>query len=229
MGVDETTTKLGFPRGELRLILLGFPALGLALAWLLPGAARWATETLPWMPFEGPLTFVAGLDQLWQRALFLAVGVVAGLVVAFIAVAESMKLTLTDDELTVERDDTTHRFARADISAVFPDGKELVVLDRTTRPLIRGEHQAPLAAVAAAFQRHGYPWSKADPHAADFRRWVPHAPELPAEVHVVFAARKEARRRDAKEEARDLTETLGQLGYVVRDHEGQQHWRAVPG
>ena len=33
--MDETTTELGFPRGELRLILLGFPALGLALAWLL--------------------------------------------------------------------------------------------------------------------------------------------------------------------------------------------------
>lgn len=227
--MDDTTTELAFPRRDLLLILLGFPALGAVLAWVLPGLAHEAVTRLPWLPFEGPLRLVAGLDQLWQRGLFVAVGVAAGLLVAFIAVSESMKLTLTDEVLTVEKDDTTRRFARADISAVFPDGKELVVLDRTSRPLVRGAYQAPPAAVAAAFQRHGYPWSKADPHSAAFRRWVPHAPELPAEAHVVLAARKDARRRKAEEEVRDLTETLGRLGYVVRDDDGHQHWRPVTG
>ncbi|MGW0902146.1 YqeB family protein [Streptomyces sp. NPDC002853] len=224
----DRTTVLGYPRGDLLTIIIGMPVLGLLLGIALPPLARWLTD-LPVLPWRDGITFVGSLDRPWHTAVVTGVGLVAGLLLAGTDFDETLKLRLTDQELVTEQHERTRTVERARVSAVFLDGKELVVLDETSREITRGVHKTPAAALAGAFRSHGYPWQDADPHAALFHRWIPGAPGLPAEAHAVLAARKAALKNKAAEDVRDLAETMQGLGYVVRDEGKDQYWRPLAG
>ncbi|MEV5975999.1 hypothetical protein [Streptomyces sp. NPDC052114] len=225
---DGKATELGVPRRDLVLLLVGLPLLGLLLGLALPRLARWASGS-PVLPWRDGVEFVGRLDAPWQTALVMAAGLVAGLVLAFVALAEPMTVKLTDERVVVEQDDRTRSFERADVAAVFLDGRQLVLLGADSGELARGRHEARPAELAEAFRAHGYPWRAADPHAALFRRWIPGTPDLPAEAHALLAARKAALKRDAARDARDLVETVRGLGYVVRDERSEQYWRPLTG
>ncbi|MEV0123566.1 hypothetical protein AB0I16_18890 [Streptomyces sp. NPDC050703] len=222
------TTVLGHPKGELWLLLAGLPAAGLLAGLALPRLARWASGS-PVLPWRDGVAFVGRLDAPWQTGLVMAAGLVAGLVLAFTAIAEAMRLELTDERVRIEQHDTVLVLERADVSAVFRDGGHLVFLGADSGELARGEHGAPAAALADAFRAHGYPWRDADPHAALFHRWIPGTPGLPAEIHALLKARRTALKRSAGRDARDLAEAVREAGFVVRDEKGEQYWRPLAG
>lgn len=220
------TTVLGNPRSDTLVILLGLSLLGVVLGVLLPIVARWATD-LSVLPLRTVFEFVASAEKPWQIAAFMAAGLVLGLVIAFVALSESLKVTLTDDRIEIEQNDRKETVSRADVSAVFTDNKHLVVLGRDSRQLVRGKHQAPAEKLAAAFAAHGYPWLERDPYADLFRAWVPGGNELRSEVHAVLTARKEALKRKSDKDVKDLTHALENLGYTVRDEGSDQFWRPL--
>ncbi|MEV7191440.1 hypothetical protein AB0N81_06485 [Streptomyces sp. NPDC093510] len=222
------TTELGHPRSDLLLLLVGLPVLGLLLGLVVPRLARWASGS-PVLPWRDGIEFIGRFDAPWQTALVMAAGLVAGLALAFTAIAETATLKLSDALVHVERDGRTWSFERADVSAVFLDGKQLVLLGADSGELVREEHGPRAAALAGAFRAHGYPWRDADPHASLFHRWIPGTPDLPAEVHALLAARKAALKRKAPQDARDLAETVRGLGFVVRGEGAQQFWRPLAG
>ncbi|WP_371529478.1 hypothetical protein OG302_29115 [Streptomyces sp. NBC_01283] len=224
----DRTTVLGYPRGDLLAILIGTPVLGLLLGLALPPLARWLSD-LPVLPWRDGITFVGSLDEPWQTAIVTGVGLVGGVLLAVTEIAGTLKLRMTDQELVTEQHEVTRTIERARVSAVFLDGKELVVLDETSRQFTRGVHKTAAPALAEAFRSHGYPWQDADPYAPMFHRWIPGAPGLPAEAHAVLAARKAALKSEAKEDVRDLAETMQGLGYVVRDEGKDQYWRPLAG
>ncbi|MEV8021177.1 hypothetical protein AB0O76_33560 [Streptomyces sp. NPDC086554] len=228
--VKDRTTVLGYPRGDLLVVLIGIPLLGLLLGVALPPLARWLAKA-PVLPWRDGITFVGSLDKPWQTGIAMAVGLVvglvAGLLIAVTELTEALKLKLTDEHLETDQNDLTRTIARAEVSAVFLDGKDLVILDGTSRQFARGARTASPTTLAKAFRTHGYPWSESDPHAPLFHRWIPGVPALPAEAHALLAARKAALKRKAADDARDLVETLQGLGYVVRDEGKDQYWRPL--
>ncbi|WP_167829075.1 hypothetical protein, partial [Streptomyces sp. MZ04] len=209
--IKDRTTALGYPRGDLLTILIGLPVLGLLLGLALPPLARLPAKA-PMLPWRDGITFLASLDKPWQTGLVMAVGLVvglvAGLLLALTELTEALKLKLTDVQLDTDQNDLTRTIARAEVSAVFLDGKSLVILDATSRQFARGARMASAATLAKAFRSHGYPWRETDPHA-------------------LLAARKAALKRKAAEDARDIIENLQDLGYVVRDEGGAQYWRPL--
>ncbi|MFD3574645.1 hypothetical protein [Streptomyces sp. NPDC058644] len=228
----DRTTVLGYPRGDLLTVLIGMPLLGLLLGLALPPLARWLSRS-PVLPWRGGITFVGSLDKPWQVGVAMGAGLVVGLVAGFLVAVtetvETLKLKLTDQELAAELHERTRTIGRARVSAVFLDGKELVVLDETSRQFTRGVHKTAAPALAEAFRSHGYPWRDADPHASLFQRWIPGVPGLSAEAQAVLAARKIALKSDAGQDVRDLAETLQGLGHVVRDEGKDQYWRPLAG
>ncbi|MGK5630271.1 YqeB family protein [Streptomyces sp. URMC 123] len=219
-------TVLGHTRTDLLMMFAGMPALGAVLGLLLPPGARWLVE-LPILPMRGLFEFSAGAEEPWQIVAFAAGGLLLGLGCALAAATGAMKLTVTDARLVAERREGTEAVERADVAAVFLDGAELVVLGRDSRHLLRGAHQGSAGAVAAAFRAHGYPWREADPYAGRYRRWVPGAPDVPAEADAVLAARRVALKRRTDKDVRALNDSLERLGYVVRDEGGEQYWRPL--
>ncbi|MFG3252699.1 hypothetical protein [Streptomyces sp. NPDC048172] len=219
-------TKLGHSRTDSVLLLGGLPLLGAGLGLLLPLLARQLVK-LPTLPVEKLIEFVATLDETWHFLVLAGAGAALGVVGGLLALTESMEITLTDSRIEVEGDGTDESFARDDVSAVFVDGKELVVLGRDSGHLLRGEPAAAAAELAAAFRAHGYPWHDADPYAALYQRWIPHSPETGPELNALLTARKDARKRKDADDVRDLTSAAERLGYTLRDKNTDQFWRPL--
>lgn len=226
-GAIGGATVVAPPAGERTLIRLGFPVAGAGVAWLLKLAAGWVAG-LPWAPFQGPFELVASVPEPIATVGALVVGVVAGLVLVYLAEGDYVIARVGDDEVTLTKGGSSTTVLRASVSAVFLDGKQLVVLGRRTEELLRLGGDVKAASLAAAFEAHRYPWrEEGDPHRDAYRRWVDGLPDLPAGADALFRARGRALERDDTDDADQLREELGGMGVVVRDVDKRQHWRLV--
>ncbi|WP_216214454.1 YqeB family protein [Amycolatopsis aidingensis] len=221
----HTPTVLAEPPWLHALYFLGFPALGAGAGWLLRQLADWALG-LAWIPFQGPLELIDSIPEPHLTIGVLAVGALAGLALGFVAQHESLTVTLSPDRVVLDREDTKREFDRAQISAVFREGDRLVLLGRQGKELANNPSGVSTARYAAAFREHGYPWTDGDPHAEEFRRWVPDQPELPTGANALFTARERALREDKSDDVKELRAELAKLGVVVKDGKGKrQYWR----
>ena len=219
-------TVVGTGTGEKALLWGGFPALGMVAGMLLERLAGWAA-TLPWVPFQGPLRLIASLPEPWGTLVPIAVGAVAGLVLAFIGHQESLTVAVTGESVTLRRGESTREISAAAVDAAFVDAKHLVLLGSGTTELAREQTDARVDRLREAFTAHGYTWYDADPHREEFRPWVEDSPDLPAAAHALLKARRRALEKDRKNEAADLRDELAALGVVVKQHDKRQHWRRV--
>jgi hypothetical protein len=225
-GPPAGPTVLGLALPDRILVIVGAPALGLALGYFLPRTAKWVV-TLPWAPLRGPLKLVASLQGSWVGIAVPAAGLVLGIVLAWFVIAESLTVTLTAAEIRLAKGDGSRTIARADVDAVFLDGDKLVVLDRESRQLVREKFEGTAAAAARSFRSHGYPWVDEDPYAELFRRWVPGTPDLPSAVNAVLSAREVVLKKKAADEIAELRDEVQKLGFVVRDNGVRQYWRPL--
>jgi len=229
-GLPDTSGEpavLAYSVADRAAILLGLPALGLLLGLLLPVLARWALDLRTALPVRPVFRLVGAVDEPWEIAVALAVGLLLGAGVAVLAFTESMTVTLTGAQARFATHDRIRTVPRADVDAVFVDGRRLVVLDRESRQLVRDTHQASAAVLAGAFRAYGYPWRDADPYADLFRRWVPGTPDLPAATNAVLAAREVALKKKAGRDVDDLRDAVEKLGVTVRDEGARQFWRPL--
>ena len=197
----------------------GLPVAGAVVVWLLKLLANWAV-TLSWVPFRGPLELVDSVPEPWATVGALGVGLVAGLVLSLISHGERLSVTVTADNVRIVGDEYDRTFARADVSAVFVDRSKLVLLGTDTAELVRRPSELDVQALAAAFDRHGYPWRDGDPHAETYRRWVPDTPGLPTGANALLTAREKN-----PDDADELRAELARLGVIVRDDKKKQYWR----
>jgi hypothetical protein len=208
----------------------GFPLVGLVLGFFLPRIADWAT-TLDWVPFQGPLKLIAGWDEWWVSVICIVIGLLAGVLLAAIALEDTLKVTVTGQSVAFLKNQKTVTVPREKVAVAFLDGKEIVLQDSTSRELAREKHdqlKSEAKQIPAAFRAHGYPWSEGgDPQADRFRRWVEDEPELPPAVNAVLKARSKAFDQGDKGKAdlRELRDEVTKLGYTVKDKDKKQYWR----
>jgi hypothetical protein len=219
MAHGDAETVVAVPAGERALIAWGFPIAGMALGWLLKAAAGWIAG-LSWAPLQGPFKLIAQIPEPWATVGALAVGLVGGLVLALIAHGERLDVTVTPGHVRLVGDEYDETFARDDITAVFVDRNQLVLLGSDTGELVRRPSELDVAALRAAFTRHGYPWRDGDPHADQYRRWVPGAEGLPPAANALLTAREKN-----PDDAEELRAELARLGVIVRDEKRKQYWR----
>lgn len=203
-----------------------FVAGGAALGWIIKFGAGWVAD-LSWAPFQGPFRLISEITEAEPASTIvaLAVGAVAGAVVALLAVADMLQVTLASDHVALKRGDMRQRFERADVSAAYMDGKQLILVGDSGEELAREKTDLKKADLADAFRTRGFHWSEGDPFAADFRRWVPDTPGLPTGSDALFKAREKALNNGDQEDVAELRAELAKLGVVVRDQEKRQYWR----
>jgi hypothetical protein len=229
---SRTQTVIGHSVGDKVVLFGGLPLVGLALGFFLPRIADWAVDQ-PWVPFQGPFELISRWDGWWVVAICTLVGVIAGALLAGMALEDTLKVTITDEGVEFLKQQKTTRVLRNQVAVAFLDGKEIVLQDAGSRELARERHdqlKSEAKQIPAAFRTHGYPWSdEGDPHRGEFRRWVEDDPELSPAANAVLRARSKAFALGDKGKAdvRELRDEVAKLGYVVRDEEKRQYWRAV--
>ncbi len=199
----------------------GLPVAGAVVVWLLKLLANWAV-TLRWTPFRGPLELADSIPEPWATVGALGVGFVGGLVLALVAHGERLDVTVSPERVRLVGDEYDETFARDDVTAVFVDRNQLVLLGSDTAELARRPSELDVAALRAAFTRHGVPWRDGDPHADEYRRWVPGAEGLPPGANALLTAREKN-----PDDADELRAELARLGVIVRDEKRKQYWRLV--
>ncbi|MFC9682776.1 hypothetical protein [Streptomyces sp. NPDC056948] len=206
-------------------IVLFCVACGAVAGALLPLLAR-GLLTLPWAPLEGPAELLTSVPEPALTLGTVAVGALAGLLLGFTAVHESLSVSISDTHVTLTIRDSAQSFAREEIAALFRDGKQLVILAPDGLEPAREHCGLSWPRLTAALSAHGYPWAEQDPHRADYRRWVPGTPGLPEGADALLRARARALKdSDDADDARELRGELLRLGVVVRDEEKRQYWR----
>ncbi|MCM3041423.1 DUF308 domain-containing protein [Paenibacillus motobuensis] len=217
-------TELGVSRKDKIIIWTLFPILGAVAGWFIPVLAKWVVA-LPWFPFQGLFKLISSMHGAWGSTVMTVLGFVGGGVLAMIAVKESLQIRLSDREVRLKIHDEERVFERQEVSAIFLDHKQLVLLDMNGRELLREEADGKPKALAEAFIRAGYDWREQDPFAHEYARWVADTPGQPPGANALFLAREKAIGRDDKEDAEDLRKELSKLGVTVRDEKKRQYWR----
>ncbi|WP_328477188.1 hypothetical protein OHA21_23870 [Actinoplanes sp. NBC_00393] len=209
------------------LVLFGPAALGLLLALTVPMIARWAVGLDIPLPF-GPVWRVVGsMDRWWEVAVQAAILVGLGILATVEILRRSAQITVDAEQLCLETGDERRTLPRADIEAIYRDGDALVVLDRESRQVFRGETRAEAGVLERTLREFGYPWRDADPFAELYHPWVPETGLLPVAAEAVMSARAVALRKKAGKEAGELRDALQKLGYAVRDDGDRQFWRPL--
>ncbi|AXE86849.1 hypothetical protein C1703_17725 [Streptomyces sp. Go-475] len=210
-------------------VVLFCVACGAVAGALLPLLAR-LLLSLPWAPLKGPAELLTSVPEPALTLGTITAGVLAGLLLGFSAVHDSLSVRVGDTHVTLTIRDGSQEFAREEISALFRDGKQLVVLAPSGMELAREHCGLPWHRLAEALTEHGHTWAEEDPYRAEFRRWVPGTPGLPPGADALLRARARARKdEDSAEETRELRGELLRLGVVVRDEGQRQYWRIVSG
>lgn len=204
----------------------GLPAAGAVVVLLLKLLANWLV-TLRWVPYKGPLELVDSIPEPWATLGALAIGLVGGLVLSVMWHAERLGVTVSTERVLLEGDEYTASFDRADVAAVFVDRKQLVLLGHDTGELARRPSELEVSALKAVFTRYDYPWRDGDPHAGEYRRWVPDMPGLPPAANALLAARAKRLKSLDDSDAKELRAELVKLGVIVRDEKKKQYWRLV--
>ena len=225
MTQPSTGTVVAESRWSLAFIWLAFPALGAVAGWLLTVLAEWMT-TLEWAPFQGPARLLDSAPEPAATIGAVAIGAIAGLVVAGMGAHEMLTVTVFDSAVALRTRGATRTLERSDISAAFRDDKDLVFLGRGSEELAREKSDLGTAVLEHAFRTHGYPWrADGDPHHDDYRRWVADTPDLPPGADALLRARQKALGRGDGDDANELRAELAKLGVVVRDRDKHQYVR----
>jgi len=206
------------------LYWVGFPVLGAGVGWLVKVFAAWVAG-LHWAPWQGLFKAVASIPDPGATWGALAVGAVAGLVLGFLAWQESLMVTVGSGSVGLKRGDKVREIAAPEVKGVFVDRNQLVLLGPAGRELAREKSDLDGAVLERAFREHGFAWLAGDPHAGEFRLWVPEDPGLPGAAHALLRARARAVDKGRAEEAAELRGELAGLGVVVRDERKRQYWR----
>ncbi|MEU4193362.1 hypothetical protein AB0E69_15805 [Kribbella sp. NPDC026611] len=223
-------TVIGHSTGDKVVLFGGLALVGLVLGFFLPRIADWAVNQ-KWVPFQGPLKLIAAWDSWWVVVICVLLGLVAGVLLAGMALDDTLKVTVTSQSVEFLKNQQTVVVPREKVAVVFLDGKEIVLQDPTSRELAREKHdqlRSEAQQIAVAFRSHGYPWSDAgDPREAEYRRWVDGDPELSPAANAVLRVRSRSFDQGAKGKAdlREFRAELAGLGYAVKDRDKKQYWR----
>ncbi len=133
-----------------------FVAIGVGVGIAAPQVIDWA-RAQPWLPFNGPLSILDHLAGRFGSWLLIVVGALAGLLVGFLAAADTTRVEITARDITFVKGDKQQRFARSQIGATLLDGTHLVLRDPADVDLIRQKLDVSTATVTEALRRHDWP------------------------------------------------------------------------
>ncbi|MFD1066392.1 YqeB family protein [Oceanobacillus locisalsi] len=222
----QNETVLGLSKLDKAIIIIGGPLLGAIIGWFIQIILSWLTK-IPFVPFGPFFEWIATWNSSWVSIIGVIVGLIAGILFVLYAFSESLKMTITDQAVTMKRYDKEVQLQKRDISAIYMDRKDIVVLGQKGEEMYRSYTDVKQPKIEAAFLELRFPWKSEDPYQSDYQRWVPEHPDFSASVNSLLAAREEALKEEDKKEAAFLRKDLAAEGAVIRDEDKRQYVRMI--
>lgn len=170
---------------------------------------------------------ISSLNHFWVSIVATIIGVIVGLVFSIIVFSETLKVIVSDNKLKLVIDDVEKAIEKKEVSAIYLENKDLVVLGQSGHELYRGLLESKLEVIQEAFSHQSYPWKEEDPFASQYKRGVLDHPDFPADINALLNARARALKEENKEEAKHLREDLAKVGVVIRDEKKAQYVRRI--
>ncbi|WP_102272882.1 YqeB family protein [Cytobacillus massiliigabonensis] len=226
--MNENKTVLGLTKLEKTLVIFVPMIVGGVIGWFMPVIADWLLK-LPVVPLEIIIEIIASFNSLWASIVTTIIGIIIGVLLTFIIFNESLEVTISKDDLKLKFGEKVVTIAKKDISAVYLENKQLIILGQHSVELYREVIDAKKDIVREAFQNDQYPWNEKDPFESDYQRWVLGHPDFPEKISAFLYAREHALKENKKKEAKHLREDLAKLGAVIKDDKGAQYVRLAEG
>ncbi len=134
----EIATTIGHSTSDKVVLFGGLPLAGAVLGFFLPRIADWAAGEVGSVP--GPARADLDMGQLVGGRDLYAVGLLAGILLAGMALEDTLKVTITNSGIEFLKNQKTVRVPRDQVAVVFLDGREIVVQDPSSRELARERH-----------------------------------------------------------------------------------------
>lgn len=224
----RSKTILGLSNVDKIILVIIPPILGAILGWFMPTIASWAIK-IPFIPFSGVLEWIAATESPWHPIITVVLGVIAGLVFVYYAFSESLKITITDEEVSLSIEGKVTVIHQSEVSAIYMEGKSLVILNNEGNELFRGQPESKQDSISEAFRHHMYSWKDADPFDNQYQRWIADHPDFPPHINSLLSARERAIQKEETEEMDVLRKDLVKEGIVIRDEGKRQYVRMVRG
>ncbi|GGG16922.1 hypothetical protein GCM10007304_33860 [Rhodococcoides trifolii] len=223
----ENATVLGLSRTDRVAVVVGFALLAAAVGAAVPFVGHWVL-TLQWTPpFYGPLELIDSWTRWVAVSVLAGVGLLAGGAFGVYALLEQVVVTMSDSMIRFEDDNRETSVPHEEVSAIFLDGKQLVVLGQDSTQVIRTAVEAKTDEIRDGARRHHYPWFDSDPHAELFRRWAPGTPDLPPAANALLKVRADALEKKSRADIEEFRVEVEKLGFVVREVKKAQYWRPL--
>ncbi|PGB01954.1 YqeB family protein [Bacillus toyonensis] len=222
--MNDKHTFLNFSKTDKIILWIGFPLIGLIFGWFLPSIAKWGSS-LPWLPYQGPLKLIASYNGAWIGFVTMILGLIIGIILIVLSYHESLETSVCDGKVIFKLRDEQIILKRQDISLVFMEKKQVVLLGNDDKELFRCKQELNNGKVSATFKKHNYVWSDTDPFQQDFKTWVVDSPDLSPTANALLKARKIAIEKENDEEAFHLAQELWKLRVSVKEKDKRQYYR----
>ena len=160
--MTDNETVLGFSKFEKALIVFVHMAMAGWVGWFVPVIADWVL-TLPMVPIEKLISLIASLNSLWVSIVATVIGMFVGVLLAAIIFGERVEITISYQNVQLKLGDKVKAIEKKDISAIYMENKQLVILGENSSELYREVVKANLDSVREAFYQYQYPWVNKDP------------------------------------------------------------------
>lgn len=168
MGDDKTV--LGLTKFEKTLVVILPIILGGLIGWFIPVIVDWVL-TLPIVPMEKLFLLIASFNSMWVSIVAALIGIIVGIMLTFIIFDENLEVTISDKNLHLKLGDKADTIEKKDISAIYMENKQLIILGQYSEELYREVIETKKDTVREAFKHYQYPWKEKDPFDSDYQRW----------------------------------------------------------
>ena len=220
----ESETFLGHSKPQKVIIVLVPMILGGLIGWFVPIIANWILK-LPVVPMEKLILLITFFNSLWVSSIATVIGTIAGLLLGFIILNESLEVTISYNNLHLKCGEKINLMDTTDTLAIYIENKHLIILGQKSNELYREVIEVKKDTVREAFNKHQYPWYETDPFSSEYERWALGHTDFPEKINVLLYARDRALKEKKKADAKYLREDLAQLGAVIRDERNGQYVR----
>lgn len=224
--MNRSTVHLNFSKVDKLFLWLILPLIGLVIGYFLPPISEWASK-LEWIPFQGPFNLVASLNEGWVIFATMAFGLAAGIILTLFIYNEILNIYISEDTLAFKIGKIDMSYDKDDISYIYVDHKDLVVIGHDGYELFRYEKELSTKTIKEELGEWGYLFKDGNPYKEQFKKWVPGLTDLSLEANALLKARDVALENDDSEEALQIVFELWKLHVSVKEIKSKQYYRVV--